>query len=286
MILLGDNCLVFCLYFSGNDPKLSVFDPFIGITWEPEEQSEFLSKHLGPTLNASKYQNVQIHGYDDSRINSTMKWFERMQELDSDALDYISAIDFHIYMDNNSSSSILDEVHEIYPDKPILYSEYSFGTKVDPPTHPLLGYWTRAESLIENFIENFKHHVTGYIDWNLVLNSVGGPTHSNNTVDASIISNENFTQIMKQPLFYAMAHFSKFIPVDSIRIEANVCAENANSLQTVAFLRPDQKVTVILYNSNPQEAVSIEFVDSLVGKVSLELKPKSVNTLIYKIAKK
>lgn len=46
-------------------------------------------------------------------------------------------------------------------------------------------------------------------------------------------------------MFYTMGHFSKFIPEDSIRIDA--VRSNIN-IDTIAYLRPDGTISVVLFN--------------------------------------
>lgn len=89
------------------------------------------------------------------------------------------------------------------------------------------------------------HWVCGWIDWNLALNLNGGPTYLNNTLDASIIVNATANEFYKQPMFYALAHLSKFVPPGSKRIQLKT---TDSDIDTVAFLRPDETVAVVLLN--------------------------------------
>jgi glucosylceramidase len=91
-----------------------------------------------------------------------------------------------------------------------------------------------------------NHWVSGWIDWNLALNSVGGPTYLNNNLDASIIVNATANEFYKQPMFYALAHFSKFVPPGSKRIQLTSTADS--DIDNVAFLRPDKIVAIVLLN--------------------------------------
>jgi glucosylceramidase len=91
-----------------------------------------------------------------------------------------------------------------------------------------------------------NHWVSGWIDWNLALNTVGGPTYLNNNLDAAIIVNATANEFYKQPIFYALAHMSKFVPPGSKRIQLSSTADSG--IDNVAFLRPDGIVAVVLLN--------------------------------------
>jgi glucosylceramidase len=92
----------------------------------------------------------------------------------------------------------------------------------------------------------FNHWVSGWIDWNLALDTFGGPTYLENYLDAAIIINATANEFYKQPTFYAIAHLSKFVPPRSKRIQLTSTTDSG--IDNVAFLRPDTLVTVVLLN--------------------------------------
>lgn len=80
-----------------------------------------------------------------------------------------------------------------------------------------------------------------------MLDEQGGPNWVENYVDAPIIVNAEAGEFYKQPIYYALAHFSKYIPRGSVRIGASASLL-AVDVSTAAFLRPDGAVTVVLHN--------------------------------------
>lgn len=90
-----------------------------------------------------------------------------------------------------------------------------------------------------------NHWVSGWIDWNMALDETGGPTYINNNVDSPIIVNKTAQEFYKQPMYYALGHFSKFIPPGSVRIESNV---STGDIKVTAFLRPDNGISLIIFN--------------------------------------
>ena len=65
-----------------------------------------------------------------------------------------------------------------------------------------------------------------------------------NNVDAPIIIIPEKDIFYKQPLFYAIAHFSKFVKRGSYRIDIN---SDDESILTTAF-KYNEEIIVILYN--------------------------------------
>lgn len=70
------------------------------------------------------------------------------------------------------------------------------------------------------------------------------------------------------------------VPSGSKSINATTCRMNHLSVETVAFLRPDRMVLVILQNKSEKMA-NIDVFDGLVGTIRVPLKSKSINALIY-----
>ena len=78
----------------------------------------------------------------------------------------------------------------------------------------------------------------------------GGPNWSNNFVDSPIIVNNTVDEFYKQPMFYAMGHFSKYIPENSVKID--ISFSNDTALIGTAFLLPDGNRGVVVLNQYAQ----------------------------------
>ena len=127
------------------------------------------------------------------------------------------------------------------------------------------------EEYAEDIIENLNHWVTGWVDWNMVLDDVGGPNWAGFSCDSPIIVNSTSDEFYKQPvltiysiknlpqlhgnwekhfvlqMYYAIGHFSKYIPEDSIRIDLKFAKVDPDIVGT-AFLRPDGKRAIVILN--------------------------------------
>lgn len=58
----------------------------------------------------------------------------------------------------------------------------------------------------------------------MALNTDGGPSLTYD-IDAPVIVNQTGGEFYKQPLFYAMGHFSKFVPPGSKRVQS-ICSQS------------------------------------------------------------
>jgi glucosylceramidase len=124
-----------------------------------------------------------------------------------------------------------------------------------------------------------NHYTTGWTDWNLALDTEGGPNWINGFDDAPIIINSTSYEYYKQPLFYALGHFSKFLSPDSIRVHFSEKTK-LDKFETTAFVRPDNATVVIALNMNT-DSVKLTIDDPIDGKVSRVVKPNSLQSYIW-----
>lgn len=248
--------------------------------WTPKNQGKWVGEHLGPILKNSEFRDVKLFVGDDQRY-TVSRWVDRMKRGSPKAIDFISGIAFHWYADQFISPSFIDAAHKKYPHLILLNTESTLGDKPWEEHRPILGQWKRAEKYALGIIQDLQHHVGGWIDWGLILDESGGPNYVNNTVEAPIILNTTSrTEFYKQPIFYVLGHFSKFIPPGSIRIDSELRGFQSSKIKIVAFLCPDRTVSIILYNQYNRQRI-VKFTDKLRGSVAIELQPRSITSFFF-----
>merc|ERR1719357_1707980 len=94
--------------------------------------------------------------------------------------------------------------------------------------------------------EYYLFGTEAWTDWNLALDQTGGPNWVKNFVDSPVIVDAQRDVFYKQPTFYSMAHFSKFLWEGSRRVGVSASVET--DLESSAFIRPDGSVVLIILN--------------------------------------
>jgi len=100
-------------------------------------------------------------------------------------------------------------------------------------------------------IKDLNHWTEAWIDWNLILNQAGGPNLAGNFVDSPVYKRaDDHSTFYQNPSFFHLAHFSKYIPPGSKRVDFSVqCgASRPEYCQAVAFLRPDGLIAIVVLN--------------------------------------
>merc|ERR1719495_1050525 len=246
--------------------------------WNASSQATWIGEYLGPTLEAAGYGHLQLMAFDDQRPYLPV-WADTI--MASSAAQYVAGWAVHWYTDFLGLPGTLDRVQEMYPDKFILFTEACTGSYPWELQKVLLGSWERGQEYTNDIIENLNHWPTGWTDWNLVLDMNGGPNWANNFVDAPIIVNRDTDEFYKQPMYYSLAHFSKFLPEASYRVGLTAEGYDADRVQMVGFERPDGRMVVVVTNRHTDQRVEVRLTEGGRSSEKFEVGPQSVHSLLW-----
>ncbi|CAD6198137.1 unnamed protein product [Caenorhabditis auriculariae] len=252
---------------SGADPNY----PWQTMYFSAAMERDFVKNHLGPALKASS-------------LTKDLKTFRAKLQILKDPLaaQYVSGIAMHWYEDWAVPATVLSVTHARHPDYFILATE-ACTAYLPGQAKPILGDWDRAEQYANDVIQDVENWVSGWVDWNFVLDMQGGPNWVNNTVDSPIIVNADAVEYYKQPMWHALGHFSRFVKPGAVRVELNVSKKNSD-LEGVAFLNEDGTKTVVLLNKSLKNSDPITVSDSSSSDnvYSIALEPSSIVTIVFR----
>ncbi|VDM75513.1 unnamed protein product [Strongylus vulgaris] len=242
-----------------NEPSSGML-PFYGwqtMLFTADMERDFAKGILGPMFKSNKAtKDLKVMALDDNRL-----WLPRWADNifnDPEATKYVDGIGVHWYM------------NALVPATACTGSMGIHG--------PILGDWYRAEEYAEDIITNLNNFVSGWVDWNMWLNERGGPTWVNNFVDSPIIVNATTDEFYKQPMFYAIGHFSKFIKAGSKRIATKVDGKQAVLATAVNY---QGRRTLVLLNHH-DDSQDVVITDSATGHhISLNVDPHCVVTVLW-----
>ncbi|MDN3647909.1 glycoside hydrolase family 30 protein [Reinekea marina] len=201
-----------------------------------EEERDFIRDYLGPALFNNNLKDIKVICWDHNRDNLYQR--ARVIYSDAEASKYVWGAGFHWYVDDAFDN--VQAVHDAYPDKGLLFTE---GCQEGGPH---TGEWEVAERYGISIISDFNKWTCGWLDWNLLLDSKGGPNHVGNLCSAPVLCNASGDDIDIQPSQLYLNHLSpRFIPELSQRI---LSASPRDALKVVAFKRPDLKISLIVMN--------------------------------------
>ena len=220
-------------------------EPFAKQKWESclfslKEQHDFLNNHLIKSLENSS-TNILLWDHNREKIHKQIK------ELYIDN-KRVSGVGLHWYTGPYHNN--IKELHNNYPDLLIVNTEMCCGYS------RYNNSWINdAEEYLKDIISCMNNGVSAYLDWNMLLNSNGGPSHIVNPVKSPIILNEEETNYIKTPIYYYLVHISKYIDKDYEVIE-NI---NNTDLYVVSAKKENNIVIIILNPLNSNINYNISF---------------------------
>ena len=223
-------------------------EPLATQTWDSciytaEEERDFVKHHLGPVLRAS-HPDTKIIVWDHNRDVLVERGAVVLS--DPEAAQYVWGVGNHWYV--SEAFENLTALHNLFPDKHILFTEGCVElttTSENAVYNGYLGSWSNGERYGRNIIGDFNNWSRGWIDWNLVLNEIGGPNHVYNYCEAPIMYDRNTEKLIYNNSYYYIGHFSKHIAVGARRLEISVTKEDVHA---VAFRNPDGRIVVVAQN--------------------------------------
>lgn len=204
-----------------------------------EEERDFVRDYLGPALAQNGLGGVRLLIWDHNRD----RMVERASAVlnDPEAARYVWGTAFHWYVADKFDNVQL--VHDRFPDKKLLFTE---GCQEGGPH---LGEWMMAERYARSLINDLNRWTVGWIDWNLLLDTTGGPNHVGNLCSAPILADTETGELHYQSSYYAIGHFSRFVQPGAQRV---LCATSHDMLEATAFLNLDGQIVVVLLNRSDQ----------------------------------
>jgi glucosylceramidase len=261
-----------------------------------EEMNEFVKNHLGPKLESDGHE-VKLLGYDQNRGEELKEWASVMYK-DEAAAKYFDGIAIHWYASTYDwFPESLQFAHDAAPDKHLIQSEACGDSEV-PKWQDDKWYWSKESTdwgwdwapdkdkylhpkyapvnrYARDIIGCLNNWVDGWIDWNMVLDKQGGPNWFKNWCLAPVIVDPEKDEVYFTPIYYTMAHFSKYI-----RPGAKVIGvENSDdTLMVTAAENPDGSIAVVIFNEGNEEK---HFKLNLLEKaIDISISAQAIQTIL------
>jgi len=223
--------------------------------YNPQEELDFIAGELGPVIQEN-HPEVKIYVFDHNK-DHVRDWAEALQSHPQ-ALQYATGIAFHWYTGDDFDT--LADLHRRFPSMSMISSEATYDQERLHGAEIKDGNWDFAMGYAHDIIGDLNAGTAAWIDWNVVLDKNGGPNKVGNNCDAPVVSDGELLHL--HPQYYAIGHFSKYIPPRSKRLEVSVSnlhlhetedrpygtCDGSDGLQATSFLRPDGIITVVVLN--------------------------------------
>lgn len=265
------------------------------MNFTPESQNEFVKQQLGPKLRDAGRADLKLLIYDQNR-DGVQRWTDVLFS-DPETTPYLYGVAVHWYESTNKVyEAAFDSIHQKFPDFAIMHTEGCIDDLGKPapdgvadPAHYTESGWfnndawwwnanatdwaytvpwagvkvadhpiyTPVHRYARNIIVSLDHWMTGWIDWNIVLDQSGGPNHAGNFCGAPIMIDTKNQQVYFTPIFYILAQLSRTIrPGDrAVATQKSLAGLDPDALHTCATINSTNILSVQVLNTtkNPIE---------------------------------
>ncbi len=217
--------------------------------FSPESQNDFIKHHLGPRLQDSRHDDTRLLIYDQNR-DGLEPWTDVIF-ADPQSAPFVFGVAVHWYASTfKVFEDAFDRVHAKFPEFAIIHSEGcidNLGNDASDGIEDPAGYkesgwfnndgfwwnanatdwaysaswagpgvvdhpvYTPVHRYARNIIVSLDHWVSGWVDWNIVLDQDGGPNHVGNFCGAPIMIDTATREVYYTPIFHVLAQFSRTI---------------------------------------------------------------------------
>tara|TARA_B100000795_G_scaffold268617_1_gene255970 strand:- start:498 stop:1997 length:1500 start_codon:yes stop_codon:yes gene_type:complete len=271
-----------------------------GNNWEsmhfsPDEMTNFVQNYLGPKLEADGHK-AKILGYDQNR-EELKHWVDSMYK-NEETSKYFDGTAVHWYASTyDYFSEELQYAHHKAPNKYIIQSEACVDSEI-PKWKDDAWYWKKEATdwgwdwapekdkylhpkyapvnrYARDIIGCLNNYVDGWIDWNMVLDTQGGPNWFKNWCVAPVIVDPEKDEVYFTPLYYILSHFSKYIRPEAVIIGLDISESN---LMATAAKNPDGSIAVVLFNEGKEaKNINIKLSDKFID---IQISGQAIQTIL------
>lgn len=244
-----------------NEP-LYVPGHYPGMLMTAEMQTDFVKNDLKPAFTKHGL-STKILAYDHNwdRPDYPLSVFK-------EAAEAVDGVAWHWYGGQASAQS---QVKEAYPGKEVHFTEGSGGEWI-PAFEPAFS------NVMRTGIEILRNHSQSLVLWNMALDEQNGPTvpgFGRSTCRGIVTVNQQTRGLEYTLDYYALAHFSKVIRPQAVRIAAE---SKEAAIRSVAFRNTDDSIGVVLFNDG-EEARNVALELTGTEGTRFRLGPKSALSL-------
>lgn len=247
-----------------NEPN--AIQPWESCLYDADEESDFALNYLYPTFEKNNLSTkILIWDHNKERLfTRALAEFSKKS-----ALDKIAGLAYHYYSKDHFENIRL--VREHFPSKLLIHTEGCTGfSDVHSPDE-----YQNGEIYAHDIIGDLNAGSNGYIDWNIMLDSKGGPNHKKNYCKSPIMLTKDEQDYIKTSSYYYIGHFSKFILPYAKRLAFSNYSEN---LEITAFKNPDNSIVIVVLN---RKWFNINYNICIYDKIIKDqIEPNSILTYI------
>jgi glucosylceramidase len=245
------------------------------------EIGDLIKKHVAPRLRADGLSTKIQFGETANRPEGIEKFPAVLS--DPDVKKNVHSLTVHGY--DWDKFSTIAELHNKFPEFPIWMTEvcYVTGSHFPPggPQKSPVFEFSDGERWGNMIMNDMKNWISGWIYWNMILDSNGGPwlispSHGDfdpNQQHPVVIIDTDTRKITYTGLYYYLAHFSRFIRPGAYRVNTSGGTEKLNF---AGFQNTDGSIVLNVINNGDETSCKVMWKGKMIVQ---KFKAHSITTL-------
>ncbi|MBO5284046.1 MAG: glucosylceramidase [Lachnospiraceae bacterium] len=221
-------------------------EPEAAQTWDSciytaREEGRFAAEYLIPALERAGLGEIQVFIWDHNKENMYDRARESFQV--PGCRDGVSGVAMHWYTGDHFDA--IRAVKKAFPEKKVFFTEgcVEYSRFADS------GEVQKAEMYAHDMLGNLKAGMEAFLDWNLLLDTQGGPNHVGNYCAAPVMC-DGKGGIEKRLSYYYIGHFSRHIRAGAKQVMTTCYTDR---LETLAFVNPDGERVIVILNKGEED---------------------------------
>lgn len=189
------------------------------VNFTPTQLVAFYKYHMLPQLEAANYTRSRLKVFVWDDVLDDMDQYLRELFEERAIEERVSGVALHWYSQALRGVPFA-KLKDAFRELPFKFSMISTEACYLGGQKP--GDWAHGSGYARDLVQTLATGLVAWLDWNLALDPSGGPTWAHNPLDSAIQIDLNSSSYLKNPMYYALGHITRFIRANSTIVRSDL----------------------------------------------------------------
>ena len=225
-----------------------------GCHYEPEEMVEVM--HIFAEEIIKRKMDVKLYGPETGEMMGLTPEYLDLLTKDELIMSVMPIFAYHSYHDDNNPQVRVDFKNKLVTTHPELRFDMSEWCELPNKSHTkdFKGALITARIIGQDLIYAGAESWTSWVAINQFSIKEDGFDYS----DATLTATDNYENWYIAERYYGFAHFSKYIPVNSIALDNGFFPDKNNDFNVFSFLTPGNKTVAVIVNEGQEKEITLD----------------------------
>ncbi len=224
-----------------------------GCHYEPEEMAMVM--HIFAEEIIKRNMDVKLYGPESGQMWGLTPRYLELLKSDALVMSVMPIFAYHSYHDDNNVQFRMQFKKDIVQKNPDLRFDMSEWCELPNKSHTknFKGALITARIIGQDLIYAGAESWTSWVAVNQFAIHEDGFDYS----DATITATTDYSEWYVAERYYGFAHFSKYIPVNSICLDNGFYPDEKNDFNVFSFLTPENKTVTVVVNEGDKREINL-----------------------------